>query len=225
MTIPHVMAGARFRLVLLTMVVTTTAALIGAFWAPGWIVPTVANVLVESVFLFFIIRYRDGILGRLFVMGLAGAMVELLLSDPTFVRRQVLVYEPGGPFVIDSPLYMPLSWIFLIVQVGSLSRWAIERWGVLKALLVMGIVGGANGPMYEYLAQYSKLWYYQHCWMIRGVPVFVIVAEVLIGSALVLAVVRLPSLTWRSTALLGLLIGLWTWLTGLATFALVGSPP
>ena len=222
---PHVMVGARFRLVLLTMAVTTAAALIGACCAPGWIVPTVANVIVDGAFIIFIWRCRDAILGRLLLMGAAAAMVELSLSDPSFVTRQILVYEPGGPFLIDSPLYMPLSWVFLIVQIGSLSRWAMEKWGLPKALLFMGVLGGINGPMYEFLAQYSKLWYYQHCWMIRGVPIFVIASEVLIGSALALAVVRLPTLTWRSTVVIGLLLGLWTWVTGLATFAVLGLPP
>ncbi len=219
------MVGARFRIVLLTMAATTAAALVGAFLAPGWIVPTAVNVLVDGAFLAFIWVRRDGILGRLFLMGVVAAAVELLLSDPTFVRRHVLVYEPGGPFVVDSPLYMPMSWIFLIVQIGALSRWAIEKWGLLRAMLLMGILGGANGPMYEYLAQYSQLWYYQNCWMARGVPIFVIVSEVLIGVTLPLAVLRLPRLTMAATVVVGLLIGLWTWVTGLVTFAFVGFPP
>lgn len=221
----RLMVGARFRLVLLTMAATTAAALVGVFFAPGWVVPTTVNVLVDGAFLAFIWVRRDGILGRLFLMGAVAAVVELLLSDPAFVRRNVLVYEPGGPFVVDSPLYMPMSWIFLIVQIGALSRWAIEKWGLLRAMLFMGILGGVNGPMYEYLAQYSQLWYYQHCWSMRGVPVFVIVAEVLIGVTLPLAVLRLPRLTIPSTAAVGLLIGLWTWVTGLVTFAFLGAPP
>jgi hypothetical protein len=220
-----VMVGARLRLVLLSIAATTAAALIGVFVAPGWVVPTVINVIVNGAFLAFIILRRDGIIGRLMLMGVAAAAVELLLSDPAFVSRQILVYEPGGPFVVDSPLYMPLSWVFLIVQMGGLSRWAFERWGLARAAAAMAILGGVNGPMYEYLAQFSKLWYYQHCWMIRGVPIFVVVAEVLIGASMPLAVARLPRLALLSATVIGLLIGLWTWITGLATFAAVGAPP
>jgi hypothetical protein len=220
-----VMDGARFRLVLLSMAATTAAALIGVFVAPGWVVPTVVNVIVNGAFLAFIILRRDGIIGRLMLMGVVAAAVELLLSDPAFVSRQILVYEPGGPFVVDSPLYMPLSWVFLIIQMGAVSRWAFEQWGLARAAAAMAILGGVNGPMYEYLAQYSKLWYYQHCWMVRGVPIFVIVAEVMIGAAMPVAVARLPRLALLSTAVVGLLIGLWTWITGLVTFAAVGAPP
>jgi hypothetical protein len=220
-----VMVGtARFRFVLATMAFTTGTAILGALFLQGWQLATAVNVLVDGAYLTYIVTRRDGIIGRLFLMGVCAATVELLLSDPAFVRRHVLVYDPGGPFVVDSPLYMPLSWIFLIVQIGALSRWAFEKWGLGAAMVVMAVLGGVNGPMYEYLAQYSHLWRYQECWMIRGVPVFVIVAEVLIGLSVPLAVLKLPRLTLPASAGIGLLLGLWTWVTGLLTFALVGAP-
>ncbi len=220
-----VMVGtARFRFVLVTMAFTTVTAILGALFLPGWQLATVVNVIVDGAYLTYIIRKRDDVIGRLFLMGACAATVELLLSDPAFVRRHVLVYEAGGPFVVDSPLYMPLSWIFLIVQIGALSRWAFEKWGLGAAMAFMAVLGGLNGPMYEYLAQYSHLWRYQECWLIRGVPVFVIVAEVLIGLAVPLAVLKLPRLTPPVTVGIGLLLGLWTWVTGLLTFALVGAP-
>jgi hypothetical protein len=225
MTETRVMVGARFLLVLLTMAATTGAAILGALFAPGWLVPTLVNLAVNGAFLVFIVVRKDGILGRLFLMGSVAAVVELLISDPAFVTRHVLVYEPGGPFVVDSPLYMPLSWIFLIVQIGAISRWAVERWGLARAMVLMAVLGGVNGPMYEFLAQYSKLWYYQNCWMVRGVPIFVIASELMIGAAVPLAVRRLPRLTLQTSAVVGLLLGVWTWVTGLVTFALVGFPP
>ena len=46
MTDTHVMVGARFRLVLLTMAATTGAAILGALVAPGWVVPTLVNLAV-----------------------------------------------------------------------------------------------------------------------------------------------------------------------------------
>ncbi len=226
MTPGHVMVGtARFRLVVITMVITVAASIVGALFAPGWVLPTAVNILVDGAFIAFIWIRRDSILGRLFLMGIVAATIELLISDPTFVQRHVLVYMPGGPFVVDSPLYMPMSWIFLIVQIGSLSRWCIEKWGLGTAVAIMGALGAINGPSYEYLAQYSKLWIYQDCWMIRGLPIFVIVSELLIGMSLPLAVVRLPGLTLPLTVLVGIVIGLWTWITGVVTFAVVGKIP
>lgn len=188
-------ASPQMRLVLLTMALTVGASIVGALYWRGWVLPTLVNLVVNGLFISAIVRRRDLEIGRLFLIGLVAAVVELLTSDPTFVRRNVLVYEPGGPFLVDSPLYMPLSWIFLIVQIGVISRWVIGRWGLRTAALVMGVTGAVNGPMYEFLAQYSRLWYYRNCWMAGGLPIFVIVSEFLIGFVLPLAVFRLQTMT------------------------------
>jgi hypothetical protein len=180
------------------------------------------NPLIVLAFVWAAVRLRDPALVALCWAGAGAALLELLIADPSFVSRDILLYEKGGPFVVDSPLYMPISWVYIVVQMGVISLWMVDRWGLARASLVMGAVGAINGPTYEWLAQYAGWWSYQDCWRIAGVPVFVIASEGAIGAVLpwtATQAVRRPP--WLAFAL-GAGLGVFMWAAARVAFALLG---
>jgi hypothetical protein len=216
--------GRVLRLALLSIAAGVGTAIVCAIWKLGWLPPTLVNPLIVAAFIAAAVRQRDPALRALCWAGGGAALLELLIADPSFVSRDILVYERGGPFVVDSPLYMPISWVYIVVQMGVIALWMVDRWGLARASGVMAVVGAINGPGYEWMAQYADWWIYQKTWLIGGVPVFVIASEGAIGAVLPLMatqVVRRPP--WLAFTI-GAGLGVFMWGAAQVAFALLGRP-
>jgi len=150
-----------------------TAALITAF----------ASLLIGG----FIAIRRDALLFRFLVVTAVCGWVELL-ADWYFIEVvPALVYQPEGPFVASSPLYMPFAWMMMLWSLGLVARWMDRRWGLAAATIGVCLIGGLNMPLYEYLAEQAGWWYYEGVSGIGNAPFFVMVAEALTAAALPLA--------------------------------------
>ncbi len=215
--------GRVLRLALVSIAAGVGTAVVCAIWGLGWLPPTLVNPLIVLAFVVAAVRRRDATLAALCWAGAGAALLELWIADPAFVSRGILRYVPGGPFVVDSPLYMPISWVYIVVQMGVLSLWMVDRWGLARASLVMGAVGAVNGPTYEWLAQYANWWVYADCWRIAGVPVFVIASEGAIGAVLPWTATQVAGRApWRAFAIGGAL-GVFMWAAAQGAFALLGG--
>lgn len=208
--------------VLLTLAVSGTGAVLGAIFALGWQGATATTLLVDLLLLGWVVGKRDADLGRLMLFGLVAGFVELLTADPFAVDNGTLVYAPEGPFLVDSPLYMPFAWISVIAQMTYLAWWALDRWGLVKASAILAVVGAVNIPVYEVLAFYSKTWYYQNTPMIWHAPYYVILGELLIGAAMPLAASLVLGRRLALTPVLGVAMGLWMWIGAIVSYHLVG---
>ena len=142
------------RFVLFTMsfsIITVINALIHG----GWLLATITAFIVFGLYLLYLWRYRDEFLTKLMLFGLAAGLVELL-ADCWSTKVGWLVYYPGGPFVMCSPLYMPLGWAIMMVQIGYLGWLFVQKWGLPIAMLMTGLVGAINIPINEYLTSFTK---------------------------------------------------------------------
>lgn len=212
----------RLKFVLATMGLTLAGSIVSAVFRLGCPGAMVLNIGTDALILWHIVRYKDGLLGRLFLFGAVAGIFELLTADPWAVAHGGLIYSPC-PRIVDSPVYMPLGWIYVILQIGYLAIWFARRWGLAKSTLLCGVIGGINIPTYESLAYYANWWVYDEAVRIHfHTPDYVILGEVLIGLALPLLVVRLPRLkTWWAVPL-GIAAGVWTWVAAIIAFQLVG---
>jgi hypothetical protein len=212
----------RFSLVMLTMGLTLAGSAVSAVIRGGWVSATVLNVAVDLLILGYIIRNRDGLLGRLLLMGFVAGLVELLTADPWAVRSGTLVYEAAGPFINYSPLYMPLGWAYVLMQIGYIAWWVLQSRGLGPAIVATTILGGTMIPVYEALAKSANWWIYQNVPMIFGAPYYVILGEALIGMALPFIVrpVAARGLAW--SVVLGIALGCWTWVSAIVAYRLVG---
>lgn len=144
-------------------------------------------------------RRRD-ILKNLLLFGLVGGLVELAADWWLVSVTHTLHYTPWGPFLIDSPAYMPMSWAGILLSMGFLG-WAVaQKHGLVVGLLVATVVSGLYVPTFEALAHYAGWWTYDHCHLLGVVPWYIIVGEALIGLAMTPLVTGVVS---KSSTLLG----------------------
>jgi hypothetical protein len=204
------------------MGLSLAGSIISAVIDGGWISATVLNVAMDLLILWYIISHKDGLLGRLLLMGIAGGMVELMFADPWAVRSGTLVYAGDGPFIIDSPLYMPLGWAYVLLQIGYISWWVWKQKGLFASVAVAVLLGGTNIPVYEMLAKAAHWWYYQNVPMVFGAPYYVILGEALIGLALPFIVrpVATKAIGW--SLVFGIVLGVWTWVSAIIAFRIAG---
>lgn len=211
----------RLRFVLATMGISLAGFLLNAWIMGGWKVATGINLAVDLLLIGYTVHTGDRLLRRLLALAAVASVIELLVADPWFINRGILFYVPGGPFLFESPLYMPLGWIFVLVQLGTIAEWLNRRWGLASATLLSGILGGINIPIYEQLAKSGRLWYYEGCPAVLSTPYFVIGSELLVGLSLPWLVARMAKGGFAMAMFLGVPTGLWIWIAGLIGFKLL----
>ena len=173
-----------------------------------------AALLVAANFLWFVgfaVWSRDRAFGRLLLATLACGWTELL-ADVLCVRcTGTLDYSPtGSTMVLDSPWWMPFLWAVVAVQIGVVGYAAIRRFGGIRGVLLTGGLGAVLIPVYEHLAWGSHWWRYRNCLLLGHVPVYIVVAEAVIGVGLaLLGYLVLRGSSWRTAVLLGVATGGW----------------
>ncbi len=119
------------------------------------------------------------------IFGVAAGFTELIADWWLVNRTGSLVYAPGEPMLVASPMYMPFAWALVMMQLGVVAHWLRENFSVAKAALIAGLIGGVNIPLYESLARAADWWIYQKTPMLLGAPYYIILGEVLIVVPLV----------------------------------------
>jgi len=202
----------RLIFVLITMGLSNVDDLL-AYWLhtdEGWIIASALTLLLLTAIVGFIVHYRDELFARLALFGLFAGFAELPADHYAVAVVKILVYPLQGPFIWSSPLYMPFSYIIVMVQLGYLGYWLTQRWGLLWATVAIAVLGGVNVPLYEYLANRAEFWSYHNCHMLFGtVPYITVFAETFFSLVLPFLVSLLPRVSWPVVALLGVLEGAW----------------
>lgn len=176
-------------------------------WGP-WSAYACVGV-TSTLYLAHVSWRRTRLLVRLLVFGLSGGLVELA-SDWWLVSvTKTLDYAAWGPFLIDSPAYMPMSWAGILLSMGFVGWVVRRRYGTLMGMLAATLVSGVYVPSFEALAHYAGWWVYKDCSMWGAVPYYIIIGEALIGTALVPALVFvLAGKMWRAVVA-GAAMGFW----------------
>lgn len=162
------------------------------------------------------------ILGLFLVAGVFG-LVELL-ADFLCVRcTRTLDYSVAQSLmVLESPWWMPFSWTLVAVQIGVSGDAAIRRFGLISGVLLTGLLGSVLVPIYEEMAWGAHWWRYQNCLRVGHTPVYIVVAEAVIGAGLSMVgyfALRVRSL--RARILLGIAAGVMTILGGITGWGTV----
>ncbi len=203
---------------LLTLLWNGTCSL----FSPGWIAAGLIVGINWVIFIVYFLVCRDQLLKRLMLFAIVGGWVELLADRWLVDITNSLVYQPGGPFVIRSPLYMPFAWGVVLIQTGYLGWRFLKLMGRGPAILLTGTLGASTIPLYEWWAKGAMWWHYQDTRMLGVVPLYIILGEFMITGGLVLLVERLEEKFLWVSPLLGVIQGLWIWFCYAVAFSLVG---
>jgi hypothetical protein len=184
--LPASTALARTRLlaVLATVALNVVAVVIIAlahWW--HWTTGLALNILDHSILLPYAIKYGDRRLLALMLFGLAAGFAELPTDAFLVLYTKTLNYHLiPGPFIWESPLFMPFAWEIVVVQFAVIGEALIGRYGLLAGALISGLIGAINIPFYEELARFTKWWEYRGCRAILHTPYYIIAGEFLILS-------------------------------------------
>jgi hypothetical protein len=213
---------ARIRFALLTIGIVFVGVVAASLHPWGWwtaaLIIAFPSVLIGG----FIAVRRDALLFRFLVVAAVCGWVELYADWYIIEVVPVLVYQPQGPFVASSPLYMPFGWMVVVWQLGLVGRWMDRRWGLAAATIGVCLIGGLNWPFYEYLAERAGWWHYEGVSGIGNAAFFAIVAEALFVAALPLAF-RITERRGPLVAIgVGTALGAWTFVAAKISLALFG---
>lgn len=210
-----------WRFIAVTNVIVLAIALVSAHFQLGWWSATLSVVLSGLMLAGFCLTHPEPFFARLFVFGVAMGFTELI-NDTYLIDKGLLVYSPGGPFIIDTPLYMPFSWALLMVTNGTIAAWLYEKLGSKVAPFAMAVVSGLYIPGFEALAAKANWWHYQNVPFWFGAPAFVVVSEALLALPLPWMTTFLARRSVAVAVALGTVEGLLVFLTTLVALRVVG---
>jgi hypothetical protein len=180
---------------------------LNAIFRWGWPAATAVAVGMVALFVAHAVLRRDGLIARLLLAGLAGAVMNLV-NDWYCVRTGSIHYSPGGPFVLFSPFYVLLLFVGGTVQLGYASHLIDSRRGPVAAALLTAVLGALYVPFYDYLARAGDLWTYRSDVLLLGVvPRYIVVTEVMLCVSLSLLLGPLDRRHWAWAVPLGLVFG------------------
>lgn len=164
---------------------------------------------------------KNEFLKKILLFGLVAGFTELI-SDWWLVDYQhSLVYPLNEPLIWASPLYMPVSWAVIFLQIGLASYFIFEKKNLKLAVIVAVILGGSFIPFFEYWAKLEAWWYYQNCKMIaESVPYYIIISEALVCAVLPFIFIQLNKRNYGFSIAAGVFQGLWIWVTCMLAFYL-----
>lgn len=210
--------GKRLRVILFSMAFSVGFSLICSQWTGSdgrsAVALDGANMALLSV---YAIRCADRMILRVYMAAATFGVVELL-ADFLCVRcTGTLDYSVAqSSMVLESPWWMPFSWALVAVQMSVSGDAAIRRFGLVRGMIVAGLLGSLLIPCYEEMAWGANWWHYRHCLQIGHTPVYIVVAEAVIGAGLALLgyfTLRVCSL--RASLVLGVAAGLMTIVGGM----------
>ncbi len=180
--------------------------------------------LLNGLFLGFC-AWRQGGTGLRKVLAAAAVFgVVELAADFLCVRcTRTLDYSVArSAMVLESPWWMPFSWAVVAVQMAVPGAAVIRRFGLLRGALLSGVLGSLLIPFYEEMAWGANWWRYRHCFRLGHTPVYIMVAEAVIGAGLaVMGHLVLRRCSIRAALLLGAAAGVVTILGGTVGWGLV----
>ncbi len=178
-----------------------------------------------SLYLLALLLFRDirPLVGRLLLAGFIAGICELFTDASGQYVVHSLVYPTDAPMLWTSPLYMPLSWMVILTYLGYIAWRLRTLLGLRKAMLLSGLLGAVQIPLYEELAYYGGWWRYKPTPLMLGhTPLYVLLFEGLIVAALPFLYDRIERRAWSQVALIGIIVGAWMPFAALFSWLVLG---
>ena len=164
---------------------------------------------------------------RLIVFCIGFGVVELIADALCVEVTKTLDYSVArSPMILSSPWWMPVSWALVACQVMLISDAAAVRFGEHRRVVCGGLLAFAMLAFHEDAAFRADWWRYQDCLMVGKAPVYVLLAELLIGGILAwcMGQLNVDMRTKRIPQLIGL-AGVGTVIAGMIGFGTIEVLP
>lgn len=209
------------RTILVTAGILLTWTIVSSLLQAG---PITASIITYGLYIFYwgyALFTKNPLIIRLMIFGTIAGLLELATDHYLVDTINSLVYPGNELMVWTSPAYMPFAWSNVILQLSFIGVLLTERFGLLRASIVLGIAGGMYIPMYEHFAKNAGWWWYHtNTRMVLNAPLYVIVCEALISLSLPLMLYYSEHNKLIKTGFLGILEGVWIFISALIAFTI-----
>jgi hypothetical protein len=180
-----------------------------SFYFPGNTSAQVWSYSFAAVFVVYAVVFKDALLGRFLIFVVFAGFTELI-ADAWAVDKNTLYYPPDQPMLWHSPMYMPFSWVVVLIQVGFIGYLISQKVKMVYASLIMILIGTGLVPLYDGLAIHASWWHYQNTCMFwfTSVPYYAIIAEGLLMGSIPPLFRKCQTADWWQIPLWGILQGL-----------------
>ena len=157
------------------------------------------------------------------VFGIVSGFAELLADYWLVKGINDLTYAGTEPMLVVSPAYMPFAWAVILTQIGYIGWRLAKQIKLLKASLIVGLIGGIIIPFYEHSAKGAGWWFYND-WTHEfwNAPYYIILGEALICLVLPWIFQKIENKKWLLALGFGLLNGIWILASYYISYLLVG---
>lgn len=154
-------------------------------------------------------------------------VVELIADALCVEVTKTLDYSVArSPMILSSPWWMPVSWALVACQVMLISGATAERFGEKWRVLSGAGLAFLMLAFHEDAAFRADWWRYQDCFMVGKAPVYVLLAELLIGGMLAWIMGQFSTATGPKRILAMILMtGLGTVIAGMIGFGTIEVLP
>lgn len=196
-----------------------------SFVDTGYITATILTFLTIAFILIFVIRQKDPMISHIFIFSLVAGIVELSGDFWLVEVIQKLEYDPNGPFVVASPLYMPFAWSAILFQFSYMIWYMLEQKEVsfFLTIAIAAVIGGVCIPIYEHCAHGAGWWSYVDTPMFGRAPYFIILGEIFILTILPPVLLLISQKRLFSTILTGIIFGLWIGFSFWLGYTIIGG--
>jgi hypothetical protein len=188
---------------------------------------TIVNVACILPLAIGILRHPDKRWINLVLFCLGFGVIELIADALCVEVTKTLDYSVArSPMILSSPWWMPVSWALVACQVMLISGAAAERFGEKWRVLSGAGLAFLMLAFHEDAAFRADWWRYQDCFMVGKAPVYVLLAEFLIGGmiAWIMGQLRADTGPKRNLAMI-VMTGLGTVIAGMIGFGTIEVLP
>ncbi|MFY0601464.1 MAG: hypothetical protein JXR03_17450 [Cyclobacteriaceae bacterium] len=173
-----------------------------------------------GVYIVYAFLTKSTLMWKLIIFGLAGGIIELWADHYSVAIINALVYPTNETMVVSSPLYMPVAWANVFVQLGYYSLLFIRWKGITLASIIMAVMGGMYIPFYEHFADEAGWWYYHNVSSLWSAPYYIIICESLISLTLPICMYFTVERKYLWALLLGIAEGIWILLSAMIAYSI-----
>jgi hypothetical protein len=172
-------------------------------------------------------RHADKRWARLILFCVGFGVVELIADALCVEVTKTLDYSVArSPMILSSPWWMPVSWALVACQVMLISDGTAVRFGERWRFVAGAALAFTMLAFHEDAAFRADWWRYQDCFLVGKAPVYVLLAELLIGGMLawIMGQIRADTGPKRILGMI-LLTGLGTVVAGMIGFGTIEVLP
>lgn len=203
----------QYKFIFIQIFFTLLIASISAYFTLGWKSAAFLAYGMYIIQILFCYKTSDPLLFKLIIFATVIGIVELLADRWLVLETKTLIYPKNEPILVESPLYMPIAWAVIMVQISYVGLFISKKTSLIVACFLTGILGGVFIPWFEFCAAKALWWQYINVNMIFSTPYYIVGGEVLICLVIPLFAKIIINANILIVASLGFIQGLWIWVS------------